>query len=273
MTEHALVKKENYCGNCGAEGHTYRRCLAPIISLGVILYRKNDKNNLEYLLIQRRDTLGYVEFMRGKYNLENIKYVYELFKIMTESERIKILNNDFDFLWQNLWMNKNLKKFHNEYSNSKKKFNILKQGTEIDGKKYSLLNIHKEVDIFWKKPEWGFPKGRRNLRESDIDCAMREFEEESGYSKNDYKIDSSIDPIEELFSGTNNIRYKHIYYIGKSINSVSLKINKDNFNQASEISCIKWFDFETAWGSIRSYNKEKREVLKKTNDILLKKYL
>ena len=39
---------------------------------------------------------------------------------MTESERIKILNNDFDVLWQNLWMNKNLKKFNNEYTNSKK---------------------------------------------------------------------------------------------------------------------------------------------------------
>jgi 8-oxo-dGTP pyrophosphatase MutT (NUDIX family) len=272
MNDNLLTKKENYCGNCGEEGHTYRRCLAPIISLGVILFRKHE-DQLQYLLVQRRDTLGYVEFMRGKYNLENIKYVFELFKIMTEAERIKILNNDFDFLWQNLWMNKNLKKFHNEYSNSKKKFNILKQGTELNGKQYSLLNIHKEVGIFWKKPEWGFPKGRRNLKESDIDCAMREFEEESGYTREDYVIDDLIEPIHELFSGTNNIRYKHIYYIGESIKEVSLKINKDNFNQASEISCIKWFDFETAFSSIRDYNLEKRAVLKKTHDILVKKYL
>ena len=107
MTENSLVKKENYCGNCGEEGHTYRRCLAPTISLGVILFRKPAINY--NIFIQRRDTLGYVEFMRGKYNLENIKYVFQLFKIMTETERIKILNNDFDFLWQNLWMNKNLK--------------------------------------------------------------------------------------------------------------------------------------------------------------------
>ena len=38
-SEQITTKRENYCGNCGEEGHTYRRCLAPIISLGVILYK------------------------------------------------------------------------------------------------------------------------------------------------------------------------------------------------------------------------------------------
>lgn len=264
--------KETYCGNCGEEGHSYRKCLHPIISLGIILFRKNEEN-LEYLMVQRRDTLGFVEFMRGKYNLENIKYIYDLFRIMTESERIKILNNEFDYLWTNLWMNKNLKKFHNEYSSSKKKFNILKRGTEINGEFISLLSVHQKTDICWKTPEWGFPKGRRNLRESDIDCATREFEEESGYKMNDYRVIKGLDPVIELFSGTNSIRYKHIYYIAESINNISLEIDKDNFNQASEISKIKWFKYDEAFNSIREYNMEKRDVLKKTHDLLTKKYL
>jgi 8-oxo-dGTP pyrophosphatase MutT (NUDIX family) len=264
------TKRENYCGNCGEEGHTYRRCLAPIISLGVILYKENN-NNIEYLMVQRRDTLGFVEFMRGKYNLENSKYIFELFKIMTEAERVKILNNEFDFLWQNLWMNKNLKKFQNEYNNSKKKFNILKRGTEIDGKELSLLFIHKSTPIVYKSPEWGFPKGRRNNRESDLDCAKREFEEESGYESNKYEIVPDIEPVIELFSGTNNIRYKHIYYLGKSLEEISLDIDKENFNQVSEISKIKWFNYKDAYEIIRDYNIEKKEVLKKTNDLLTKK--
>ena len=33
----------------------------------------------------------------------------------------------------------------------------------------------------WIEPEWEVPKGRRNLNESDIDCALREFTEETGY--------------------------------------------------------------------------------------------
>ena len=265
--------KETFCGNCGEEGHGYRKCLHPIISLGVILFRKNSDNEIEYLMVQRRDTLGFVEFMRGKYNLENVNYIFELFKIMTEAERIKILNNEFDFLWHNLWMNKNLKKFHNEYSSSKKKFNLLKKGIEINGKFISLLNVHNTTPVVWKTPEWGFPKGRRNLRESDISCATREFEEESGYKMNDYKVINEIEPIIELFSGTNSIRYKHIYYVAQSKNNVSLEIDKDNFNQVSEISKISWFNFSNAFSSIRDYNMEKRDVLKRVNDILIKKYL
>ena len=109
----------------------------------------------------------------------------------------------------------------------------------------------------------GFPKGRRNLRESDKDCAMREFQEESGYKKEDYNILDDEEPIEELFSGTNNIRYKHIYYLGESLREIDLKIDKDNFNQVSEISKIKWFNFTDAYESIRYYNEEKRAVLKK----------
>ena len=123
-------------------------------------------------MVQRRDTLGFVEFMRGKYNLENVNYIYELFKIMTETERIKILNNEFDFLWHNLWMNKNLKSFIMNIV-VQKKFNLLKKGIELNGKFISLLNVHNTTPIIWKTPEWGFPKGRRNLRESDINCAMR----------------------------------------------------------------------------------------------------
>lgn len=269
-------KKEIYCGNCGQKGHGYRRCLQPIISLGVILFRKkniDNKSKLEYLMVQRRDTLGYVEFMRGKYNLENSQYIYSLLKIMTDNERKKLLNYEFDFLWRNLWMNKNLKKFQNEYNNSKKKFNLLKRGVTINEQELSLLSMHKKVEIIWQTPEWGFPKGRRNHYESDLKCAVREFEEESGYTNVDYIIKDELEPVVELFLGTNNIRYKHIYYIGESINDTSLIINKNNFYQASEISKIKWFTFKEAYESIRAYNNEKREVLIEVNNILTKKYL
>ena len=70
-------------------------------------------------MVQRRDTLGFVEFMRGR---RNIKYLQV---IKYDKVETKILNN-LIFLWQNLWMNKNLKNF-NEYNTSKKKFNLLKK--------------------------------------------------------------------------------------------------------------------------------------------------
>ena len=60
------------CNNCQNYGHLYYNCKRPITSLGVICYRKyNDK--IEYLIVQRKDSHGYVDFLRGKYN-ENNKY-------------------------------------------------------------------------------------------------------------------------------------------------------------------------------------------------------
>jgi predicted NUDIX family NTP pyrophosphohydrolase len=267
-----MSNKVIYCGNCGKIGHTYRRCLAPIISLGVVLF-KIEKNIIQYLFVQRRDTLGFVEFMRGKYNLENIEYVYELLKIMTLTERENILNNDFDTLWNALWMDKNNKKFHNEYASSKNKFIKLKQGFVYNDSQISLEIINKKIPCLYLESEWGFPKGRRNLKENDIDCAKREFEEESGYKSNEYIIIDKEKVFEEIFSGTNNIRYKHVYYIGKSINNKELNIDKNNFCQFSEIKNIKWFSFSEGSKIIRKYNKEKLEILKKANDFISKKYI
>ena len=49
-------------------------------------------------MVRRRDTLGFVEFMRGKYSLENIDYIKQLLQIMTRKER-ELITHTFDELW------------------------------------------------------------------------------------------------------------------------------------------------------------------------------
>jgi 8-oxo-dGTP pyrophosphatase MutT (NUDIX family) len=259
-----IKKSSNYfCGNCGKKGHIYRKCVAPIISLGVIVYRLNSNGEREYLMIRRKDTLGFVEFMRGKYNLTNYSYIYTLFSIMTEQERQKILENDYDTLWGNLWMNKNTKQYHNEYDNSRKRFNKLKAGYKTkDNKIISLKSIHESQPILWTEPEWGFPKGRRNSREKDKECAMREFREETGLNDSDYNLEDNFGRIEETFYGTNNIRYKHIYFIGKWTSNKIIKVDKNNLSQICEIGDISWFTYEEGYKKIRKYNIEKKRLLK-----------
>ena len=44
----------------------------------------------------------------------------------------------------------------------------------------------------------GFPKGRRNYQERDMICGLREFEEETGYDKNDLINITNILPLEEI---------------------------------------------------------------------------
>ena len=40
----------------------------------------------------------------------------------------------------------------------------------------------------FNEPEWGIPKGRRKNKESNFDCANREFCEETGLSRLNYEI-------------------------------------------------------------------------------------
>ena len=274
-----------HCGNCGKEGHTYRRCRLPITSCGVILFKKNKffkpiedshgniKNNdtrYNYLLIQRRDTLGYVEFLRGKYEEIDTTYLLKLFEMMTICEIKKINLNTFDELWNNLWMNRSNKLYQNEYETSKKKFNFIKNNKCKNEPDLTIYDyIIKYIKTQWEEKEWGFPKGRRNLKESDYDCAIREFQEETGVKEGEYYILKNIKPVEEIFYGSNNIRYKHIYYIAECLTERKICIDPYNQSQITEIGNIKWFNLLESTKKIRPYNKEKIDVIIKINKLLL----
>jgi 8-oxo-dGTP pyrophosphatase MutT (NUDIX family) len=266
--------KEYYCANCGKTGHIYKNCLFPIISLGIILFKKNNNNEIEYLMVQRKDTLGFVEFMRGKYNIENVEYIEKLISIMTYNERQKIIENDFDDLWNELWMDKTKKQYFNEYENSKKKFYSLKMGFIHNETFVDIHELNKKANILYYSPEWGFPKGRRNLHEIDLECANREFKEETGLKDTDYVIVSDKYYCETFF-GTNNIRYKHIYYLAtlNTDTEIELKIDESNVDQVTEISNISWYEYKSALNIIRPYNLEKKEILKIVNKVIGKYYI
>jgi len=264
-----------YCCNCGKKGHNYKTCLSPIISYGIILYHKLENEDIKYLMIQRKDTIGFIEFMRGKYNLDNYKYISEIFKIMTKKERLYIVNNEFDVLWDMLWFksrSKHSKNNMSEYNTSKDKFNILKKGILIENRIVTLESINRGTPFVYNTPEWGFPKGRRNLYETDLRCAIREFEEETNISQEYYNIVDYNKTFIETFHGTNHIKYRHIYYLGELIKDIDVKINKNNINQISEISNINWYNFTDGYQIIRPYNLEKKKVLKYINNHI-NKYL
>jgi 8-oxo-dGTP pyrophosphatase MutT (NUDIX family) len=116
----------------------------------------------------------------------------------------------------------------------------------------------------WEETEWEFPKGRRNYQEKDIDCALREFEEETGLSKNDIKIIENILPFEEIFLGSNHKSYKHKYFLAYTENT-----NDNLYNyQKTEVSKIEWKTLEECLNSIRPYNLEKKQMIININKVL-----
>ena len=101
------MRKYMFCNNCGKQGHLFHRCKKPISSIGIIAFRKSERyeNKFEYLMICRKDSLGYVDFMRGKYPLHSEFYIQNIINEMTNKEKEDLLEYDFKTLWNNLWGN------------------------------------------------------------------------------------------------------------------------------------------------------------------------
>ncbi len=256
------MKEFNFCNNCGKHGHLFHQCKNPITSIGLIVFNNTDK--LKYLMIRRKDSLGYVDFMRGKYPLYNKRYLLNIINEMTVKEKENLLLKDFDTLWNELWGEHIGIQYRGEEKTSKEKFIQLTNGIQLKNLKYNLESLIKESESVWKEPEWGFPKGRRNYQEKDLTCALREFEEETGCSRNNLKIVYNVIPIEELFTGSNYKSYKHKYFIAYMDDTIE---QLDNY-QKSEVSKIEWKDFNECINIIRPYNLEKIDVVKRVNNIL-----
>lgn len=266
-----------YCNNCGKYGHTLHSCKMPITSIGIICFRINpDTNDPEYLMIQRRDTLGYIDFMRGKYSIYNKSYIMNMLKQMTNEEKTRLKNNNFSYLWNRLWdcnewitntEEKKTTQYNHEEYVSKEKFNSLVSGVYSNQSFYNLQSLIEESETYfsWEEAEWGFPKGRRNYQEKDYDCAIREFCEETGYSSQSIISLKNILPFEESFIGSNYKSYKHKYYVKYMDYKDSINMP---FHQISEVSMMEWKSFKDAISSIRSYNVEKIRILENVNKLI-----
>lgn len=266
------------CSNCNQIGHVYKNCQGPIISIGIIAFRKSSTDSLtdyfksimnasinresehKILLIQRKDTMGYVDLIRGKYPETDFNdYIYIYLSEMIPEEINKLLTLTFDQLWDDIWFDHTSKYYKNDKNLAKKK--------------YDLLNIQQFIGSnnkqLWKFQEFGIPKGRRNIREKFRNCAIREFEEETNYSPEHYQIIDGIGTIEEKFIGSNGIHYKHIYYIALVDKSAPPSfIDMDNTHQSNEIRSIGWFTIQESLQLFRSYDTEKKKVIIKAFDVL-----
>ena len=250
MKNYKSYHTSQFCNNCGKFGHIFQNCKKPIISSGLITFKK-ENNVYKYLMICRKDSLGFVDFMRGKYNLNNVTHIGNLIDEMTLNEKKNVIEKSFEELWKYLWGDFIGSQYKTEEKNSKDKFNKLKLGY-LDN--ISLEQLISNSTTSWVEPEWGFPKGRREKDESDLRCAIREYIEETGHLTSDFSVVQNIIPYEEIFTGSNYKSYKHKYYLAYIKNK---NVNDNNY-QTSEVSKIKWCSLDECLHLIRPYSKEKK---------------
>lgn len=288
-----MIKKK-LCNNCESAEHSLNECPLPLCSYGIINIKftgdikkyqdiikkdlsnkenvlnierfindpekiklidpnvlKQVRENLLFLMVSRKNSLGYIDFIRGKYDKDNFREIKYLFEQMTEIEIKNIITKSFNFLWNDIWKK-------SAYKQSFKENAIISQEKFDYVLKYYNLESIKPLFPF---PEWGFPKGRKNYNEEDINSAKRECREETGLTDSEINVLESIEIFQELLTGTDGKRYKHIYYLSIVSKERYLHYNNKN-NHFVEIEDIGWFNINNLMTLIRSYHVRKIEIIK-----------
>ena len=234
-----------------------------ITSVGIIAFTVNKQTReIKYLMIQRKHSVGFVDFVRGKYVLHNKMQILSLLSVMTESEHLRLVTEDFGSLWREMWGG-------HEDPMAREKLEHLRNGVMTNYNFYTLGDCIKEVaseSLKWTHNDWGFPKGRKNFNETDLNCATREFTEETGIDQSFLSIITNIVPYEEIFTGSNFKSYKHKYFLAY----VDERLEAEFSFQNTEVSKIAWKTFEDLNLCIRPYNLEKINLIKQVNKLLSK---
>lgn len=258
-----MNKNTNICNNCGKQGHSFHQCKLPITSYGIIVFRSSEKG-IQYLMIRRKDSFGYIDFIRGKYSPYNIYQIQNIVNEMSVTEKDRILKEPFTILWSDMWCETTNSQYKNEEIVSCKKIDSIRAGVTVNDETITLQDIVRKSTTEWRETEWEFPKGRRNFKEKDLDCALREFEEETGILSSKIKIVENVLPFEEIFIGTNHKSYKHKYFLAY-MNDAEEYLDKF---QVTEVSKLEWKTLDECLESIRPYNLEKKELIKNINKVL-----
>ena len=253
-----------FCNNCGEKGHLFKGCKHPIISCGILLIRgpfeplklPADPKGIGVMMVKRKDSMAYMEFIRGKYDVANPDYIGILLKNMTKFEHSQIVSQDFDKLWTLMWgVGRDTRS--TEFESSKEKYN------SINRKELVRANPTNYTD-----PEWGIPKGRRSKGETDLECAIREFEEESNIPTTAYTVQEPL-VLSETFIGTNNVEYKHTYFVATLKSSASINTKQVLTSvQRREISEVDWKSISECKRLTRPHYSERIKVFEELERII-----
>jgi 8-oxo-dGTP pyrophosphatase MutT (NUDIX family) len=235
----------------------FRSCKDPIISCGILLLRgiyeplclPVDPKEVSVLMVRRKDSMAFMEFVRGKYEFADNDYVRMLLSNMTALEHQLISEKNFEKLWRKLWGN-GRELDSDEYKIASAKFESL-----------TIDQLLSDMPAKFKDPEWGFPKGRRARGESDVECAVREFHEETNIEESAYKVFPNIS-FSETFVGTNGVSYRHVYFVALLKDSRQFNLEaKLTAVQRREVSAVEWKSLKECRQITRPHYTERKKLI------------
>ncbi len=272
------------CTKCGRTGHVVRNCLGPVTSFGLIVFKHGVKGNTKgrmypftqapcevheadgvqeikpmvvlrderlFLLVERKDTMGFLNIVQGAYpdlapaqNHKLQKYIAEL----TCEERHRLLTERHSELWKTAGSNKR---------NS--------QRVSSKFRKLNLEQLFHKIPCVHREADYLMPKGRLKSGESVLQCALREFAEETGYLETDVQV-LPVPPITETFLGTDGKTYRNVFFVAKMLEdrSVTVSLGEDPL-QVKEVRNVGWFSLDECCSLLRACHVAKKEMLRRVH--------
>ena len=196
----------------------------------------------------------------------------DLLNAMTNQEKLDVLSLDFDILWWRIWLARS-----HEYAtthglqlkanpaDSKEWMAIYEKrtlwglmSTEQSSTRQSLYVKKKakfersflidngallerlvRASASSKNLMWDVPRGQKDGCESDLECAIREFSEETGVKPKDYRILYGTPPFRYSYTDA-GVTYNDTFYIAVEENKILPRISFKTHTQIVEIDNIGW---------------------------------
>lgn len=204
------------------------------ISFGIACCRRASNRQIEILLVRKRITYAFNQFVHGRYNAKSTTEMKKLFNNMTIDEKLDILSLKFMQLWYRVWLNCPP---NDAFFTAKSKFD----STWAIDNGYRLKKlIASSVSV---ERMWEIPKGKKKrITEPDLNCAVREFHEETGIGLGSYHLypyaKRNMSYVDAGCKYTNN------YYIAFAPPGRETKIDFGNPDQIAELSGIQWMSID-----------------------------
>jgi 8-oxo-dGTP pyrophosphatase MutT (NUDIX family) len=164
---------------------------------------------------------------------------------MSYSEKIDILSMKYSQLWYRVmlyypdYLNINSDRMSTGDINAYiKKKNKYESTFANDGchKLKQLISGTNNSELLWE-----IPKGRKCKNELTMDCAVREFKEETNIRSSQYKVMTNINPVTESYINTGTT-YINKYYIAETTVQSNPHVCFSADQQITEIEDIRWMN-------------------------------
>jgi 8-oxo-dGTP pyrophosphatase MutT (NUDIX family) len=222
-------------------------------SFGISLVRFNEfHRRYEILIVKRRISYAFTDFVLGNYSLHNKIQIRNLFNKMTNDEKIEILKGDYENLYYRLYL-QNPPVVNNKINNVMDIFNPTKTSEMRNYlfRKHHYEKLYYENNGLYMKMLitnsasnnaviYEIPKGRLHKNERPLDGAIREFTEETNFKRSLYTI-LDKPPIQTSYV-SDNVKYYIRLYLAYTNCQEEIKL-RFNPQQISEISEIRWCGF------------------------------